>query len=70
MQTYREWRVDFDMPPIPCRDFDWVATSPDYDVDCDEDGFGVCSGSIVHAATFEELTVEVDCAIADLEEVS
>lgn len=63
-RTYRGWNVHYDYPPIPIRSADWSATSPDYDVDCDEDGFHVCAGQQVQAATYDELVAEIDAAIA------
>lgn len=63
--TYRGWNVHYDNPPIPIRSMDWSATSPDYDVDCDEDGFFVCAGQQVHAATYDELIAEIDAHIAE-----
>lgn len=62
--TYKGWTISADCPPIPLRSFDWCATSPDYDVDCDQDGFFRCSGQQVHAATYKELLVEIDDHIA------
>ena len=62
--TYRGWKIHYDYPPIPLRSLDWSATSPDYDVDYnDEDGFVVCGGQQVHAATREALIGEIDAAI-------
>jgi len=68
VDTYRGWDVGYDPKPIPCRDFDWTATSPDYDCDCDQDGFFICSGQQVSAATFEGLTSEIDTAIEDMDQ--
>lgn len=65
--NYRGWSCHYDHPPIPIRSMDWSATSPDYDVDCDEDGFFVCSGQQVHAATYDELVKEIDAAIEEME---
>lgn len=61
MWTHRGWRISADMPPIPCRDFDWSATHPDYDAswEGEEDGW-VGSGGLVHAATYEELLAAID----------
>jgi hypothetical protein len=59
------WTISHDNPPIPCRDFDWSASSPDYDCDCDEDGFFVVSGQVVHARTRDALIAEIDAAIAE-----
>lgn len=57
--TYRGWNVHYDNPPIPIRSLDWSATSPDYDVEGEPDGvFVVCSGQMVHAATYAELVAE------------
>lgn len=61
--TYRGWTISFDFPPIPCREFDWSATSPDYDCDCDDGGFSQCAGSIVHARTRDKLLEAIDAAI-------
>jgi hypothetical protein len=67
-ETYRTWNVDYDPMPIPLRGFEWTATSPDFDADCDEDGFFVCAGQQVSAATLKDLMVEIDCAIMELED--
>lgn len=64
MWTHKGWNISVDCPPIPSRAFDWTATSPDYDVDCDQDGFFVCGGQQVHAATYEDLLEEIEDAIA------
>lgn len=63
--TYKGWQITFDMPPIPDRRFDWSATGPNYDADWkgEEDGW-VATGGIVHAATYEELLVAIEDAIA------
>jgi hypothetical protein len=57
---YRGWSVGCTVTPIPVRDFDWIATSPDFDADCDQDGFFICSGQQVHASSFEALCAEID----------
>lgn len=62
--TYKGWSISYDLPPIPDRSMDWSATSPDYDCDCDQDGVFCCSGSQVHAATYKDLLVEIEDAIA------
>jgi hypothetical protein len=31
--------TDYWAKPIPMRQFDWTATTDDYDADCDEDGY-------------------------------
>ncbi|ABD27453.1 hypothetical protein Saro_3018 [Novosphingobium aromaticivorans DSM 12444] len=64
MWTYKGWTISVDSPPIPTRAFDWCATSPDYDVDCDQDGYFRCAGEQVHAATYEDLLQEIEDAIA------
>jgi hypothetical protein len=61
--TYKGWEISFDMPPIPIRDFDWVAIAPEYDVDCDQDGY-FDNGMKVHAATYEDLLVAIEDFIA------
>lgn len=63
--SYKGWSIDFDMKPIPSRAFDWTATSPDYDCDGDSEGFWVCSGHHVSAATYEELLEEIEACIAE-----
>lgn len=65
--TYRGWNVHYDHPPIPIRSMDWSATSPDYDVDCDDGVFVVCAGQQVHAETYEGICFEIDVAIAEME---
>ncbi len=63
--TYRGWAISFDFPPIPVRDFDWSATSPDYDCNCDQDGFYASGGQVVHAATRAALIEAIDAAIEE-----
>lgn len=63
--TYKGWSISYDYPPIPIRSFDWSASSPDYDCDGDSEGFRVCSGGQVHAATYEELLEEIEAYIAE-----
>ena len=65
MWTYKGWSISADVPPIPTRDFDWSATSPDYDADCDQDGFHRCAGQTLHAATYEDLLQAIEDAIVD-----
>lgn len=65
MGWYKGWRIGREYPPIGTREFDWVATSPDYDVDCDEDGFYRCAGQQVHAATHQQIIAEIDAAIEE-----
>lgn len=64
MWTYKGWTISADYPPIPTRSHDWSATSPDYDADCDQDGFFCCAGQSVNAATYEDLLRAIDDAIA------
>lgn len=66
---YKGWSISFDAKPIPNRSFDWTATSPDYDVDSDEDGYFVCSGEVLNAATYEELLQEIEDYLACDDEV-
>lgn len=67
MGWYRGWRISYDPKPIPDRSFDWTATSPDYDCDCDEDGFFRSSGQQVHAKHHWQITGEIDAAIEESE---
>lgn len=67
LKEYRGWNVHYDNPPIPMLSMDWSATSPDYDVDGDSEGFWVCAGQQVHAATYDELVKEIDAAIEEME---
>lgn len=64
-KTYRGWNVHFDNPPIPLRSMYWSATSPDYDVDCEDGEFVVCAGHQVHAETYEGIVAEIDAHIDD-----
>lgn len=67
--VYRGWNISASYPPIPCRDFDWSATHPDYDAsyEGEEDGWVSCGGQ-VNAATYEELLAEIDTWEAIAEE--
>lgn len=57
MWTYKGWSINFDAKPINCRLFDWEAVPPVYD---EETGIGR-----VHAATYEDLLMEIEDAIGD-----
>lgn len=64
---HRGWSLSFDFPPIPVRDFDWSATSPDYDCDCDDEGFHATSGAVVHGPTRAAVIAEIDAWYLDQE---
>lgn len=58
-RTHKGWEVRFDPPPIPYRDFDWVAVHPEYDAWM-EDGEEASNGKIVHATTYAALIQAID----------
>jgi hypothetical protein len=53
-ESYKGWDLSIDYMG------QHVATSPDYDVDCDIDGFYVCSGCILTADSIAELKELID----------
>lgn len=64
--NYKGWDIDVDRKPIPSRNFDWMAVSPDYECDYDdEDGPVIISGEVLYAATYEELLFEIDEYLAE-----
>jgi len=46
----------------------FVATSPDYDVDCDQDWFFVCGGIALYSETLDDLKAQIDGYIDASEE--
>lgn len=52
---YRGWLLSYDYPPIPCRDFDWSATHPDYDGADDAN-----DNRVVHGPTRHAVVAEID----------
>lgn len=60
--TYKGWEISVDPKPIPSRSFDWSAVSPDYDCDIDS-----ASGTVLYAATYEDLLIEIEDYLADFE---
>lgn len=58
-KEYRGWEVRFDPPPIPVRDFDWVAIHPNYE-GWMENGDYVSNGLVVHAPNYSRLVAEID----------
>ena len=64
-ETYKGWSIWADYPPIPSRQFDWCATSPDFDAEYDEGQLICVSGEQVHAATYEDLLQAIDDAIGE-----
>lgn len=53
--SHRGWSIDFVNPPIPCRDFDWCGTHPDFDgaEDANDD-------RVVHGRTREAVMAAID----------
>lgn len=60
--TYRGWLISYDYPPIPCRNFDWSATHPDYDGAEDAN-----DNRHVAASTREGVMAEIDAWHAENE---
>lgn len=60
--THHGWDISFDYPPIPCRDFDYSASHPDYDgaEDANDNRF-------VHAATMDAIRAAIDQFIEEEE---
>jgi len=58
-ETYKEWIVRYDPPPIPTRDLDWIAVHPNYD-GWTQDGEWVSNGMCIHAPSREALIEEID----------
>jgi hypothetical protein len=59
---YRGFTIEYEFPPIPIRTMDWSATSDDYDVSWEgpEDGGWKTSGTVLYAATRDELISMID----------
>jgi hypothetical protein len=51
--------TNFDYPPIPWRDMDWSATSPDYDAEIFSDGTHRASHPIGTGSTEEEAITDI-----------
>ena len=60
MDIYRGWSISFDNPPIPCRQFDWSATHPDYDPTPNHVDDGPGDDRIVHGRTREDVISAID----------
>lgn len=58
-ETHKGWDIQFNPPPIPVRDFDWVAIHPDYE-GWMQDGDYVSNGLIVHAPNKTELIKAIE----------
>lgn len=58
--THRGWSINFDYPPIPCRDFDWSATHPDYDPTPIYADDGPSDDRVVHGRTRDDVIAEID----------
>ena len=65
IEKYRDWEI-YSTSYISNDSFG--ATSPDYDVDCDQDGFYVCSGCILNADSIEKLKEKIDDYILENED--
>lgn len=58
--VYRGWTISFDYPPIPCREFDWSATHPDYDGAEDAN-----DNRVVHGRTRDDVIAAIDAWFAE-----
>lgn len=63
-ESYRGWEIVVSTDPFRGG---FEATSPDYDVDCDQDGFFVCAGAVLHEDTIEKLKELIDDHILESE---
>jgi hypothetical protein len=64
-EDYRGWEINFNDAPYGEK---YCATSPDYDVDCDQDGFFVCGGCVLTSDSIEKLKEAIDDYILENEE--
>jgi hypothetical protein len=68
IETYKGWEIQHnDSSFIHSEAF--YATSPDYDVDCDQDGFFVRSGIVLYSDSIEDLKAQIDGYIDASEEL-
>lgn len=67
-REYRGWSISHDYPPVPCRDFDWSATHPNYDPTPYYSDDGPSDHHHVHAATLEGVRAEIDAWIMENDE--
>lgn len=65
IESYRGWEIVQSAEPVHGK---FEATSPDYDVDCDQDGFFVCAGAVLHEDTIEKLKELIDEYILENED--
>lgn len=56
-ESYRGWEITTSTEPVHGK---LEATSPDYDVDCDQDGLFVCAGAVLHEDTLEKMKEAID----------
>lgn len=65
LELYRDWEIRDSHVTYGER---FCATSPDYDVDCDSDGFYIFGGECLRANTLEELKELIDEYILENED--
>ena len=65
LESYRGWEIVQRAEPVHGK---FEATSPDYDVDCDQDGLFVCAGAVLLEVTIEKLNELIDEYIFVIEE--
>lgn len=58
--AHRGWRISFDFPPVPFREFDWSATHPDYDPTPVYADGPAGDDRIVHGRTREDVIAAID----------
>jgi len=67
-ETYKGWDILHNANAF-IDEQTFVATSPDYDVDCDQDGFFVCGGIALYSESIEDLKAQIDGYIDACEEL-
>ena len=68
LKAYKGWEIRHnDSSFIHSEAF--YATSPDYDVDCDQDGFLVRSGIVLYSESIDDLKAQIDGYIDASEEL-
>lgn len=68
LEVYKGWDIRHNANAF-IDEQTYVATSPDYDVDCDQDGFFVCGGIALYSETLDDLKAQIDGYIDASEEL-
>ena len=63
--TYRGWSISYVSDPLPGHPGDWIAISPDYFLEWNDECGWITTGKALNATTREDLIAAIDAWILE-----